>query len=167
MRALYAALLVTLVGLPVSAQKPVQKAAPFKGDIKTLLVFEERAQQYADRLVVAADKGENMNTVNYLVTTTSRILHDGQKYLDGLKTTPLSPADAKRLGTIQQHHTLAQKAFDNLRAELNVKDRNPKRGTVMKLSYQLSDEAMLAQGKTPPKHPIIKEEEVGPKPPKK
>ncbi len=168
MRALYAALLATLVGLPVAAQRPAaQKSAPFKGDVKTLLVFEERAQQYADRLAAAADKGESMGTVDYLVRTESQILHDGQKYIDGLRTTQLNPADAKKLALIAQHHAAAQKAFDALRAELNVKDRNPKRGTVEKLCFLLSDEAMLAQGKTPPKHPIIKDEEVGPKPPKK
>ncbi len=164
MRALYAALLVTLVGLPVSAQKPVaQKAAPFKGDVKTLLIFEERAQQYADRLAVSADKGESMATVDYLVRTESQILHDGQKYITGLQTTQLTPADSKRLAGIAQHHAAAQRAFDNLRAELNVKDRDPRRGTVMKLAFQVSDEAMLAQGKTPPKHPIIKEEPAAPK----
>ncbi len=162
MRALYAALLVTLVGLPVSAQRPAQKAAPFKGDIKTLLIFEERAQQYADRLASAADKGESMATVDYLVRTTSQILHDGQKYITGLQTTPLTPAQTKQLASIAQHHAAAQKAFDGLRNELNVKDRNPSRATVMKLAFQLSDEATLAQGKTPPKHPIVKEEPVGP-----
>ncbi len=167
MRALYAALLVTLVGLPVSAQKPVAtKAAPFKGDMKTMLIWEQRAQQYADRLVVSADKGESMATVDYLVRTTSQILHDGQKYLTGMRSNPANAAEAKQLATIQQHHAAAQKAFEALRAELNVKDRDPKRGTVMKLAFQISDEAMLAQGKTPPKHPIIKEETVVPTTPK-
>jgi len=159
MRALYAALLVTLVGLPVSAQKPVAtKAAPFKGDIKTMLVWEQRSQQYADRLAVAADKGESMDFVGTLVRTESQILHDGQKYINGLQTIQLGAADAKRLATIAQHHAAEQKAFEAMRAELNVEGRSPKRGTVMKLCFQLSDEAALAQGLTPAKHPIIKEE---------
>ncbi len=169
MRALYAALLVTLVGLPVSAQKPVpqkpvvqQKAAPpaFKGDKARLMVFELRTQQYADRLVVAADKGESMATVDYLVRTISQTLHGGDLEVRALQAQTTGPAAAD-IAKIAQHHALANKAFQALRAELNVKDRNPKRATVMNLAYKLSDEAALAQSKTPAKHPIVKDEPVG------
>jgi len=165
MRVLYAALALTLVALPASAQKPTtqprvqQKAAPpaIKGNKATLLIFEERVQQYADRIASAADKGEGMAMVNYLVMNCSQSLHGGEVHLKALQPTATG-AEAKSLAVIAQHHATAQKAFDALRAELNVKDRNPSRATVMRLAYQLSDEAMLAQGKKPPKHPIIKAE---------
>ncbi len=167
MRVVYAALLLTLVGLPASAQKPApqkpvvqQKAAPLparKGDMKTLLLFELRVQQYADRIAAGADKGEDMATVDYLVRNCSQSLHGGDVELKLLQR-GASPSDLKTLTPILQHHALAQKAFDAMRAELNVKDRNPSKATVMKLAFQVSDEATLAQGKKPPKHPIIKTE---------
>ncbi len=171
MRVVYAALLLTLVGLPASAQKPApqksvaqQKAAPLparRGDMNTLLQYELRTQQWADRVALAADRGESMGNVDYYVRTTSQSLHGGEIELKLLQR-QVTPADAQKLATIAQHHAAAQKAFDALRAELNVKDRNPSKATVMKLAFQVSDEATLAQGKTPPKHPIIQAEPATP-----
>jgi len=168
MRVLYAALVLTLVGLPASAQKAPapqqrpgvqQKAAPpaMKGDKNTLMLFELRAQQYADRMVSAADKGESIATVDFLLRNMSTSLHGAELHLKALQASA-TPAQAKELAVVAQHHVAAQKAFDALRAELNSKDRDPSRATVMRLSYQVSDEATLAQGKKPPKHPIIKAE---------
>ncbi len=171
MRVVYAALLLTLVGLPASAQKPApqkpvtqQKAAPLparKGDMNTLMQFELRAGQWADRVAVAAERGESMDNVDYYVRTTSQSLHGGDIELRLLQR-QVTGADAQKLAVVAQHHAAAQKAFEALRAELNVKDRNPSKATVMKLAYQISDEATLAQGKKPPKHPIIKSEGEAP-----
>ncbi len=163
MRVVYAALLLTLVGLPASAQKPapqkpatMQKAAPLparKGDMKTLLLFELRVQQYADRIAAGADKGEDMATIDYLVRNCSQSLHGGEVELRLLQR-----QNEPNLAVVAQHHAAAQKAFDAMRAELNVKDRSPSKATVMKAAFLVSDEATLAQGKKPPKHPIIKTE---------
>ncbi len=174
MRVVYAALVLTLVGLPASAQKPApqkpgvqQKAAPLparKGDMNTLLLFELRVQQYADRIAQGVDRREDMNTIGYLVRNCSQSLHGGEVELRLLQA-QAKPGD-KTLAPIAQHHAAAQKAFEAMRAELNVKDRNPSKATVMKLAFQVSDEATLAQGKTPAKHPIIKAEPATPATPK-
>ncbi len=162
MRVVYAALLLTLVGVPASAQRPApqtqQKSAPkVPADKNTFLVYELRVQQYADRLADAADAGESMSTVDYLVRNTSSSLKGAGAYLAALQAAA-TPAQAKELAVTAQHHAAAQKAFNALRAELNVTDRNPSKATVMKLAFQISDEANLAQGKKPGKHPIIKTE---------
>lgn len=166
MRVVYAALLLTLVGLPASAQKPApqkpataQKAAPLparKGDMNTLMLFELRVQQYADRIAAGADRGEDFNTINYLVRNCSQSLHGGEVELRLLQSQAKS--GDKTLAPIAQHHAAAQKAFDAMRAEFNVTGRDPSKATVMKLAFQLSDEATLAQGKKPAKHPVIKVE---------
>ena len=171
MRALYAALLVTLVGLPAAGQKPAppqkpvaQKSAPklvgtYKANIDKLMLFELRVQQYADRLAIAADKGEGMAMVDYSMRNCSTSLHGGALLLQGL-VTAATPAQKKDLDVVAQHHRLAQKAFDDLRAE--TKREYPSRANVLRQAYKISDEAMLAQGKKPPKHPIIKSEPATP-----
>jgi hypothetical protein len=171
MRALYAALLVTLVGLPAAGQKPAppqkpvaQKSAPklvgsYKDNVDKLMLFELRAQQYADRLAIAADKGEGMAMVDYSMRNCSTSLHGGELLLAGLAAAG-TPAQKKNLDLVMQHHQLAQKAFDDLRAE--TKREYPSRANVLRLAYKISDEAMLAQGKKPPKHPIIKSEPATP-----
>ena len=163
MRALYAALLVTLVGLPVAGQKPAtqQKSAPaklvgtYKENVDKLMLFELRAQQYADRLAIAADKGEGMAMVDYSMRNCSTSLYGADRLLASLATAA-NPAQKKNLDVVAQHHRAAQKAFDDLRAE--TKREYPSRPNVLRLAYKISDEAMLAQGKKPPKHPIIKGE---------
>ncbi len=177
MRVLYAAIALTLMALPASAQKPAtqpkvqQKAAPtaaapkVKGDRNTLMLYELRIQQYADRMVAAADKGESIAIVDYLLRNMSSSLKGGEAHLKALQATA-NPEQAKDLAVVAQHHYAAQKAFDALRTELNVKDRDPSRATAMRLSYQISDEAALAQGKKPVKHPVIKTDAPAPAKPK-
>lgn len=172
MRALYAALLVTLVAVPAAAQrggppqtKPVaQKAAPklagpWKDEFAKLMTFELRTQQWADRLATAADKGESMPIVDMSMRNTSTSLHGGELLIAALDAAA-KPQEKAQLNPVAMHHKLAQQAFDDLRAE--TKKEYPSRANVLRLAYKISDEAILAQGKKPPKHPIIKTEPATP-----
>lgn len=168
MRAVLAALLVTLIAVPAVAQKapprpaPPQKAAPtlratgpWKDEMAKLMLFELRAQQYADRIASAADKGEGMAVVDYSMRNTSTSLHGGGLQLKAMQAVA-NAAQQKELAPIAQHHAAAQKAFDDLRAEM--KKEYPSRPNVLRLAYRIADEGYLAQGKKPPKRPIIKSE---------
>ncbi len=130
-------------------------AATPKGDMTTLMTFEERIQEYADRIALAADKGESMGIVYNSMNYIGDCLKGGAKHLEWLKKSA-GPADQEKLATIEKHHAEAQAAYEKLGAELK-KDPISKAG-VMRASYALSDAAVLAQGKTPAKHPIIKTE---------
>ncbi len=144
----------------VAAGQPADtgaKAPTPKGDMQTLMVFEERIQEYADRIALAADRGESMGLVYNSMNYISDCLKGGAKHLEWLKN-GASPDMLAKLTTIEKHHAEAQAAYEKLGAELK-KDPISKAG-VMKASYALSDAAVLAQGKTPAKHPIIKAEEV-------
>lgn len=164
MRAVHVALLATLIGVPAAAQKrpvappPVaHKAAPapaLKGNLQTLLLFEQRIQQYADRIAIAADRGEGMGIVNNSMNAIGTSLKGAEKHLQALQAAPQTPADAKKLAAVAKNHAAAQKAYEGLGAELK-KDPVSRAG-VLRASYALSDAATLAQGKTPAKHPIIK-----------
>ena len=160
MRAVHVALLATLIAVPAAAQRkpvapPAQKAAPaMKGNLQTLLLFEERIQQYADRIAIAADRGEGMGIVANSMNAIGTSLKGAEKHLAALQAAPQTPADAKKLALVAKNHATAQKAYEGLGAELK-KDPVSRAG-VLRASYALSDAAALAQGKTPAKHPIIK-----------
>jgi len=164
MRAVHVALLATLIAVPAAAQKkPVapprsaQKAAPapaLKGNMQTLLLFEERIQQYADRIAIAADRGEGMGIVNNSMNAIATSLKGADAHLKALQAAPQTPADAKRLVALAKNHANAHTQFEALGAELK-KDPVSRAG-VLRTSYGLSDAAALAQGKIPAKHPIIK-----------
>lgn len=137
-----------------------QPAAPTpKGDMTTLMTFEQRIQEYADRIALAADKGESMGIVYNSMNYIGDCLKGGAKHIEWLKK-GAGPADQAKLATIEQHHAEAQAAYEKLGAELK-KDPISKIG-VIKASYTLSDAATLAQGKTPAKHPTFKEDAAKP-----
>lgn len=163
MRAVHMALLATLIAVPAAAQRkpisppPARKAAPapaVKGNLQTLLLFEERIQQYADRIAIAADRGEGMGIVNNSMGALGTSLKGAEMHLKALQASPQPPADAKKIAVIAKYHPTVQAQYEALGAELK-KDPVSRAG-VMRAVYGLSDAATLAQGKTPPKHPIIK-----------
>lgn len=162
MRAVQVALLATLIAVPAAAQKkpvapPAQKAAPapaMKGNMQTLLLFEERIQQYADRIAIAADRGEGMGIVANSMNAIGTCLKGADKHIEALQKAPQTPADAKKLAAVAKSNAAAHKAYENLGDELK-KDPVSRAG-VLRASYALSDAAAVAQGKTPAKHPIIK-----------
>jgi hypothetical protein len=171
MRAVQVALLATLIAVPAAAQKkpvappaPAQKAAPapaMKGNMQTLLVFEQRIQEYADRVSIAADRGESMAIVNNSMNAIAQCLKGADKHLTALQAAPQTPADAKKLAQVAKFHAQAHTQFEALGAEL--KKEYASRASVLRISYALSDAAVQAQGKVPPKHPVIKAEPVKPK----
>ncbi len=137
------------------------KAAPAeKGDMSKLETFELRIQQYADRIALAADRGEGMGIVYNSMNAIGTCLKGGEKEIELLKKDAV-PADAQKLATIEKNHQAAQAAYEKLGAELK-KDPISRAG-VINASYALSDAAVLALGQTPKKHPVVKTASEGTK----
>ncbi len=138
----------------MQAESAKTAAAPAeKGDMSKLDTFELRIQQYADRIALAADRGEGMGIVYNSMNAIGTCLKGGEKEIELLKKEAV-PANAEKLATIEKNHKAAQAAYEKLGAELK-KDPISRAG-VINASYALSDAATLALGQTPKKHPVVK-----------